>query len=332
MSHSVRAALRLTTIVSVLAFAGVPAFRAAIEGSQQGSQESPRRDAIGERLCSRLCFSRHAQVALHRAGGESHRRRGRRAGRSEHVLCRRGERRNLEDDRRRRALEAIFDSQPVSSIGAIAVAPSDPNVVWVGTGEPFIRSHISMGWGMFRSTDAGKTWSHAGLENTGRIARIAIDPTNPDRRARRGAWARVRSAAGARHLPHDRRRQDVGASVLFVNDSTGARRRAARSDQSAHPVRGIVADRDPHVGTRERRRGERHLEVDRRRHHMEAPRGPRSPDAPVRQGRTRHQRRRCRSASTPRSRRATACHAQGEPTDTGRLFRSDDAGDDVAAR
>src|SRR5512134_3256534 len=52
----------------------------------------------------------------------------------------------------------IFDSVPVSSVGAIAVAPSDPNVVWAGTGEPFIRSTISLGWGVFRSTDAGKTW------------------------------------------------------------------------------------------------------------------------------------------------------------------------------
>src|SRR5437879_6430287 len=52
----------------------------------------------------------------------------------------------------------VFDDQPVSSVGSLAVAPSDPNVVWAGTGEPFIRSHISVGWGMFRSTDAGKTW------------------------------------------------------------------------------------------------------------------------------------------------------------------------------
>jgi hypothetical protein len=75
----------------------------------------------------------------------------------------------------------ISDSLPVSSIGAVAVAPSDPNVVWIGTGEPFIRSHISAGWGVWRSTDAGKHWSRAGLEHTGRIARIVVDPTNPDR-------------------------------------------------------------------------------------------------------------------------------------------------------
>ncbi len=74
----------------------------------------------------------------------------------------------------------VFDDQAVSSIGAVSVAPSDPNVVWVGTGEPFIRSHISLGWGVFKSTDAGKSWSKMGLDNTGRIARIVIDPRNPD--------------------------------------------------------------------------------------------------------------------------------------------------------
>jgi hypothetical protein len=75
----------------------------------------------------------------------------------------------------------IFDSQPVASIGALMVAPSDPNVVWAGTGEPFIRSHISLGWGAFKSLDAGKTWTRMGLENTGRIARVVIDPRDPDR-------------------------------------------------------------------------------------------------------------------------------------------------------
>lgn len=72
--------------------------------------------------------------------------------------------------------EPIFDDQPVSSIGALAVAPSDPNLIWAGTGEPFIRSHISVGMGVYKSTDAGKTWTLAGLDRTGRISRIIIDP------------------------------------------------------------------------------------------------------------------------------------------------------------
>jgi photosystem II stability/assembly factor-like uncharacterized protein len=76
--------------------------------------------------------------------------------------------------------EAIFDGQPVSSIGSLAVAPSDPNIVWAGTGESFIRSHISVGSGIYKSVDAGKTWTLMGLEKTGRIANLAIDPHNPD--------------------------------------------------------------------------------------------------------------------------------------------------------
>jgi photosystem II stability/assembly factor-like uncharacterized protein len=76
--------------------------------------------------------------------------------------------------------DPIFDAQPVSSIGALAIAPSDPNIVWAGTGEPWIRSHISVGEGVYKSTDAGKTWKLMGLEKTGRISRVVIDPKNPD--------------------------------------------------------------------------------------------------------------------------------------------------------
>jgi len=76
--------------------------------------------------------------------------------------------------------EPIFDSQPVSSIGALAIAPSNSNIVWAGTGEPWLRSHISVGQGVYKSTDAGKTWTLMGLEKTGRISRVVIDPQNPD--------------------------------------------------------------------------------------------------------------------------------------------------------
>ena len=115
----------------------------------------------------------------------------------------------------------IFEGQPVSSIGSLAVAPNDPNVVWAGTGEPFIRSHISVGWGVFKSTDAGKNWQKMGLENTGRISRIIVHPTNPD-------VVYVASLGHAYGPQPDRgifRTMDGGKSwekVLFVNDSTGA--------------------------------------------------------------------------------------------------------------
>jgi photosystem II stability/assembly factor-like uncharacterized protein len=76
--------------------------------------------------------------------------------------------------------EPVFDRQPVQSVGHLALAPSNPGIVWVGTGEAHVRSHISIGNGVYRSLDGGKTWSHMGLENTGRIARIVVHPQNPD--------------------------------------------------------------------------------------------------------------------------------------------------------
>src|SRR5262245_1142669 len=76
--------------------------------------------------------------------------------------------------------QPIFDGQSAQSIGSLAIAPSDPNVVWAGTGEDCIRSHISVGNGLYKSTDAGKTWTASGLEKTGRIGKIVIDPQNPE--------------------------------------------------------------------------------------------------------------------------------------------------------
>ena len=70
---------------------------------------------------------------------------------------------------------------PIGSIGAIAVAPSNARVVYVGTGEPDIRSQHSYGNGMYKSTDAGKTWTHIGLEGTRQIGRVVVDPANANR-------------------------------------------------------------------------------------------------------------------------------------------------------
>ena len=116
--------------------------------------------------------------------------------------------------------EPIFDSQPVSSIGSLAVAPSDPGIVWAGTGEAWIRSHISVGQGIYKSTDAGRTWKLMGLEKTGRIGHIAIDPKNPD--------IVLACAVGHAYGPQPERgvfrTTDGGAHwerVLFVDENCG---------------------------------------------------------------------------------------------------------------
>ena len=80
-----------------------------------------------------------------------------------------------------RTWSPIFDSQPTGSIGAIAVAPSDPNIVYVASGEGLMRPDLSVGDGIYKSTDAGKTWTHLGLRDGQQIPQIIVDPRNPDR-------------------------------------------------------------------------------------------------------------------------------------------------------
>lgn len=74
----------------------------------------------------------------------------------------------------------IFDNQPAQSIGALAIAPSNPSIVWAGTGEPFvIRDQVVPGNGVYKSLDGGNTWQHMGLKKTGRISGIVVNPRNP---------------------------------------------------------------------------------------------------------------------------------------------------------
>ncbi|MAM85541.1 MAG: hypothetical protein CL472_12870 [Acidobacteria bacterium] len=116
--------------------------------------------------------------------------------------------------------EAVFDDQPVSSIGEIAVAPSDPSIVWVGSGESNNRQSSSWGNGVYKSTDGGDSWAHVGLEDTLHIGRIVIHPNDPE----------VVYVAATGHLwgPNEARgvykTTDGGqtwVNTLFIDEDTG---------------------------------------------------------------------------------------------------------------
>ncbi len=115
----------------------------------------------------------------------------------------------------------IFDSQPVASIGALAVSSSNPNIIYVGSGEADMRSDISFGHGMYKSVDAGKNWSFIGLGDTRQIGRVVIDPANPN--------VVLVAALGHGFGPNEERgvfrSTDGGKSwqkVLYKNENTGA--------------------------------------------------------------------------------------------------------------
>src|SRR4029077_7921503 len=74
----------------------------------------------------------------------------------------------------------VFEDKPVVSIGAIAIAPSNPNIVYAGTGEENPRNNASIGDGIYKSTDAGEHFQHVGLPDSDKIGRIVIDPKNAD--------------------------------------------------------------------------------------------------------------------------------------------------------
>jgi len=76
--------------------------------------------------------------------------------------------------------DGVFENYPVYSVGALALAPSDHNVLWLGSGEGDPRNSVSYGNGVYRSTDGGMTWTHVGLDDSERIKRIVVHPTNPD--------------------------------------------------------------------------------------------------------------------------------------------------------
>jgi len=115
----------------------------------------------------------------------------------------------------------VFDDQPFASIGAVAINQSNPDVIWVGTGEGNVRNSTSVGGGIFRSVDGGRTWQAMGLAGSERINRIALDPDDPD--------TVYVAAMGKLWGPNEERgvfkTVDGGKTwkkILYVDDSTGA--------------------------------------------------------------------------------------------------------------
>ena len=203
-----------------------------------------------------------------------------------------------------------------SSVGAVAVSESNPDVVYIGMGETELRGNIMQGDGVYKSTDAGKTWKHIGLENTQAISRIRIHPTNPDivyvsalghpygAESRNAASSAPRTAA------------QTWEKVLYTRRSRGRRRSLPRPAQPQRAFRRHLGRLSHAVESFERRPAQRPLQVHRWRRpldrdhaqsrsalgHRSARSASRSP-ARIRQSRLRHrgkrERRRLTSPTTP---------------------------------
>ncbi|MDC6404134.1 MULTISPECIES: WD40/YVTN/BNR-like repeat-containing protein [Maribacter] len=140
----------------------------------------------------------------------------------------------------------IFDAQDVSSIGSVAITPTNPDIIWVGTGETFvIRPAHAMGDGIYKSEDGGKTWINMGLEKTGRIGRILVHPTNPN----------VVYAAALGHTYGRQQERGVFKTtdggknwerIFFVDENTGA---AELAMDPKNPDRLLVGMWSIHINT-----------------------------------------------------------------------------------
>ena len=117
--------------------------------------------------------------------------------------------------------KAVFTKEGSASVGTLALAPSNPNIVWVGTGESNIRSDVINGAGLYLSTDAGKTWKLMGFKNAGQISRVLVDPQNPE-----VVWVAVLGHVWGPNAERGVFKSTDGGKtwkkVLYENDHTGA--------------------------------------------------------------------------------------------------------------
>jgi len=140
--------------------------------------------------------------------------------------------------------EPIFDGQSIGSIGALTIAQSNPNIIYVGTGEADFRSDLTYGNGVYKSTDGGKTWNNIGLRDTRHISRIAVDPRNPD--------VVLVAAIGHAYGPNPERgvfrSTDGGATwqkVLYKDENIGAIDITLDPDNAQTVFASLLHDRRP---------------------------------------------------------------------------------------
>jgi hypothetical protein len=134
----------------------------------------------------------------------------------------------------------VFDKQPVQSIGAIALDPSDPNTVWVGTGESWVRNSVSVGNGVYRSTDAGESWDYLGLPESERVNRIIVHPDRQQYRVRLRTGQAVVGFGGSRPVQDDGRGQDLEPGPQGRESLDRVFGPHHGSEESAASVRGAV--------------------------------------------------------------------------------------------
>ena len=165
--------------------------------------------------------------------------------------------------------EPVTDGQiHSSSVGAVAVAPSRPDVVYIGMGESQLRGNVMQGDGVYRSADAGRTWRHAGLADTLTISRIRVHPDNPDSVYVAALGDPTQPTPDARRVPQPRRRRDLeeGAVPRRPVGRGGPRHRSAHA---VDDLRDALAGAPVAVAALERRPGLRTLQVHRRRRHVD---------------------------------------------------------------
>ena len=155
--------------------------------------------------------------------------------------------------------ENVFDSQTTVSIGDVAINPTDPNVVWVGTGEANNRQSSSWGDGIYKSIDGGKTWKHMGLRESQHIGRIVVDPQDTDI-VYVAALGRLWGANKERGVYKTTDGGVTWQHVLAINEDTGAVDLDHGPGQSEGALRGGLSAPAHGLGLQRRRTGLRHLQ------------------------------------------------------------------------